>query len=207
MRRWRVSATGCHSLSSPPLSHLCSQRLSLIRILDKVELLLALKPRGLWIPVRGSDPSSADSNMLPADTEKNRRPLSQHSRADVLSKNSQGRQGRSWLVRIFSNDSWTILACTSSPKSTAGIPITRHLLRSFLSRLTTMYLFSFARLTTSSSLTPGLTLVVIHPRSLRYSSRPNSCSSRRTVGLCIFSALSILDGQGLLRNLTSRSGL
>ena len=45
---------------------------------------LALKPRGLWIPVRGSDPFSADSNMLPAGTEKNRRPLSQRSRAEVL---------------------------------------------------------------------------------------------------------------------------
>src|SRR2546425_7603254 len=58
-----------------------------------------------------------------------------------------------------------------------------------------MYLFSFARLTTSSSLSPGLTLGVIHPRSLRYSSRPNSCSSRRTVGLCILSALSLLDAR------------
>ncbi len=65
------------------------------------------------------------------------------------------------------------------------MPITLHLLRSFLSRLTTMYLLSFARLTTSSSVIPGVTFVVDQPRSLRYSSSPNSCSSRRTVGLCI----------------------
>src|SRR5713101_5561566 len=65
------------------------------------------------------------------------------------------------------------------------MPITRHLLRSFLSRLTTMYLLSFARLTTSSSVIPGVTFVVDQPRSLRYSSSPNNCSSRRTVGRCI----------------------
>src|SRR6266699_2529198 len=68
------------------------------------------------------------------------------------------------------------------------MPITLHLLRSFLSRLTTMYLLSFARLTTSSSVIPGVTFVVDQPRSLRYSSSPNNCSSRRTVGRCISSA-------------------
>src|SRR5438552_2850245 len=106
---------------------------------------------------------------------------------------------------IFSNDSCTIFACTSSPQV--------HCWDTYYSASTeklsveTDYdvLFSFARLTTLSSLSPGLTLVVIHPRSLRYSSRPNCCSSRRTGGLCILSGLSLLDRVGLLRNLTGGS--
>src|SRR6267143_3925344 len=76
------------------------------------------------------------------------------------------------------------------------MPITLHLLRSFLSRLTTMYLFSLARLTTSSSLIPGLTFVVVQPRSLRYSSNPNNCSSRRTVGRCKSLALRFVGFHG-----------
>src|SRR5713101_904938 len=120
--------------------------------------------------------------MLPEDTEKHPPLLSLHSRAEPHRATLHLVQGRIWLVMIFCRDSCTILACTSSPRSTDGMLITLHLLRSSLSRLTTMYLFSFARLTTSSSVIPGLTFVVVHPRSLRYSSRPNSCSSRRTVG-------------------------
>src|SRR5690349_13504054 len=60
--------------------------------------------------------------------------------------------------------------------------MTLSLLRSFLSLLTTMYCFSLARVTTSSSLIPGLTFVVVQPKSRRYSSSPYTCSSSRTVG-------------------------
>src|SRR5712692_9653224 len=74
------------------------------------------------------------------------------------------------------------------------MPITRHLLRSFLSRLTTMYLLSFARVTTSSSVIPGVTFVVDQPRSLSNSSSPNNCSSRRTVGRCISCARFVSQG-------------